>query len=727
MKSVPRDVIEVADQYYVLATSVLADRETRVLKQGETFGIFDSYGDVRPVTHAEAGIYHRGTRYLSRFELLMGEEKRPLLLNSILRDDNGLLKVDMTNHDIDPEGPVFIPKGTLHIHREKFLLDSRCFERINIVNYGSEDLETTLSFRIGADFKDIFEVRGTKRVQHGVIQPLRCEGDSAVFVYLGLDKVRRITTLKVKGQKFVQDGNTLRLAVKIPARGRYVLDTEIWFHEEGESPQHIEYERAIARVRTDHAAGRRNFCTIVSSNEQFDAWIRRSADDLVMLTTVMGQGELYPYAGIPWFCTPFGRDGLVTALECLWANPHLAEGVLRFLARTQAKAHVPERDATPGKILHEMRLGEMAALKEIPFGCYYGSVDSTPLFLILAGAYHRRTNDLKLLKDLWPNYELAIKWLYEYGDLDGDGFIEYQRESPVGLVQQGWKDSFDSVFHADGSDAAGPIALCEVQGYAYLARLEGAELAEVMGKRELAERLRKDAEELRERFDRVFWLEDLGTYALALDGEKRPCRVKSSNAGQCLFTGIVKPERAKTLVATLMQPDSFSGWGIRTIATDAARYNPMSYHNGTVWPHDVALIAWGMAKYGFADEVERLFSGLRKAVNYMELMRMPEVFCGFKRREGEAPTLYPHACAPQAWAAGSVYLLVQALLGLDINMVKKKVRFTYPRLPDYIETLKIAGLELGDQTMDLVVQNYHSDVSVQISRRAAGISVSVEK
>lgn len=727
MRSAPHDVIEVADQYYVLATSVLADRETRVLKQGETFGIFDSYGDVYPVTHAEAGIYHRGTRYLSRFELLMGEERRPLLLNSILRDDNGLLKVDMTNYDIDPEGPVFIPKGTLHIHREKFLLDSRCFERINIVNYGVDDIETTLAFRIGADFKDIFEVRGTKRAQRGVIQPLRCEDDSAVFVYLGLDKIRRITTFKVKGRKFVQDGNTVRLQIRIPARGRYALDTEVWFHEENEAPKNIEYEHAVARVRTDHAAGRKKFCTVVSSNEQFDAWIRRSADDLVMLTTAMSGGELYPYAGIPWFCTPFGRDGIITSLECLWVNPHLAEGVLRFLARMQAKEHIPEMDATPGKILHEMRGGEMAALKEIPFGCYYGSVDSTPLFLILAGAYHRRTNDLKLLKDLWPHYEMAINWLYEYGDFDRDGFIEYQRESPVGLVQQGWKDSFDSVFHEDGSDAHGPIALCEVQAYAYLARLEGAELADILGKHELAERLRKDADELREKFDQVFWLEDLGTYALALDGDKKPCRVKSSNAGQCLFTGIVKKERVGRLVETLMKPDSFSGWGIRTIATDAVRYNPMAYHNGTVWPHDVALIALGMAKYGYADEVERLFSGLRRAVNYMELMRMPEVFCGFKRREGEAPTLYPHACSPHAWAAGSVYLLLQALLGLDINMIKKKVRFTYPRLPDYIETLKIANLELGKETMDLIVQNYHSDVSVQISRRGTGISVSVEK
>ena len=723
----PQDVMKVADQYYVLATSVLADHETRVLKQGETFAIFDPYGDVQPVTHAESGIYHRGTRYVSKLELTMNGDQRPLLLNSTLRDDNGLLKVDMTNRDLRLPGTGFVAKGTLYVHREKFLLDSKCFEQIEIVNYGAIEVETDITFRLSADFADIFEVRGTRRERRGTLETSRRDDNRVLFFYKGLDGITRITCFAVKGAGFKTEAGVLRMDVRVPAGGRFVIHTEISFHEVDERTTQVDYRDALARIHSDHHAGRKKYCSIRSSNEQFDSWMRRSTDDLVMMTTPTPEGDLYPYAGIPWFCTPFGRDGIVTALECLWANPSLARGVLRFLSKTQADEHSSERDATPGKIIHEIREGEMAHLKEIPFGRYYGSVDSTPLFLCLAGAYHTRSNDLELLRELWPSYAKALAWLDDFGDLDGDGFVEYQRENPNGLVQQGWKDSTDSVFHADGKDARGPIALCEVQAYAYLARLEGAKLARALGHAKLAGELEMRAAELRERFDRAFWLEDLGTYALALDGDKRPCRVKNSNAGQCLFTGIVKPERARALVDTLMAPESFSGWGIRTIATDVRRHNPMSYHNGSVWPHDVALIAWGMARYGFADEVERLFNGLYRGAIYMEMMRMPEVFCGFERRDGEAPTLYPHACAPQAWAAGSVYLMLQALLGLEIDSTQKKVQFSHPRLPDSIESLRISNLGVDGTNIDIIVQNYHSDVSVQLSRRGTGISVTVEK
>jgi glycogen debranching enzyme len=294
-------------------------------------------------------------------------------------------------------------------------------------------------------------------------------------------------------------------------------------------------------------------------------------------------------------------------------------------------------------------------------------------------------------------------------------------------VQQGWKDSVDSVFHEDGTDAEGPIALCEVQGYAYMARIEGAKIAAAVGRTDLAADLRRRAEALRERFDEQFWQDDMGTYALALDGRKRPCRVKSSNAGQCLFTGIVKRERAPRLVEGLMRSDLFSGWGVRTISTDSVRYNPMSYHNGSIWPHDGALVAMGLAKYGYKHEVEKIFNGLFRAAIYMENLRMPEVFCGFGRREGEAPTLYPHACAPQAWAAGCVYSLVQSLLGLEIDAAKRNVSFEFPRLPETIETMRIHGLEVDGGTVDLEVQNYHSDVSIQVVKREPKVTVTVAK
>lgn len=725
--------LRVADQYYVLANSVLADQETRVLKQGETFAIFDSYGDIQPVTHSQSGLFHRGTRHLSRWELDICGDQRLLLLNSTLRDDNGVLKVDMTNPDLNLKGVGFIPKGTLHVHRESFLLESRCHERITLSSYGPWDLEIDVSLRFDADFADIFEVRGTKRSTKGRLEPVERTREGVKLVYVGLDGIHRSTVMWFSLKDFVLDErNVARFPLRIPARESAQLDIVILSCQETATTTttaaaETSHREALLRVHSDHVAGRQRYCAVRTSNEQFELWMKRSTDDLVMMTTEAEKGRLYPYAGIPWFCCPFGRDGILTALECLWANTDLARGVLAYLAHTQANERVPERDATPGKIIHEVRYGEMANLKEIPFGRYYGSVDSTPLFVCLGGAYLARTGDLEFIRALWPSFERAIFWIDRFGDLDGDGFVEYQRENPNGLVQQGWKDSNDSVFHSDDSDARGPIALCEVQGYAYMAREEGARMAEALGHRDFAIELRRKASALRESFDQTYWVEELGTFALALDGDKRPCRVRSSNAGQLLFTGIVKPERISQLIGTLMSPESFSGWGVRTIPKGVPRYNPMSYHNGSVWPHDNALIAWGMALHGHKDGVEKIFNGLFRAVMDMELYRMPEVFCGFTRREGEAPTLYPHACSPQAWAAASVYLLVQALLGIKVDGIRKKVSFFHPHLPAALETLKIHNLIVGNGSVDLVVQNYHSDVSVQISRRQGDVAVSVEK
>jgi glycogen debranching enzyme len=443
-----------------------------------------------------------------------------------------------------------------------------------------------------------------------------------------------------------------------------------------------------------------------------------------MLIAATADGP-YPYAGIPWYATTFGRDGLITALEMLWADPSIAAGVLRRLARYQATSVDPVSDAAPGKILHEMRCGEMAALREIPFGLYYGSVDATPLFVVLAGRYALRTGDYALIRELWPAIDRALDWIDGPGDPDGDGFVEYARGASTGLANQGWKDSFDSVFHADGRLAEGPIALAEVQGYVYAARRLAAACADALGEPERAAALHRRAERLRERFEAAFWVESIGTYALALDGRKEPCAVRTSNAGQVLMSAIARPDRAQRVAKQLMDPAFFSGWGIRTVAEGEARYNPMSYHNGSVWPHDNALIADGLAHYGHKDPIGAVFEGVMAAARTMEQRRLPELFCGFRRRHGRAPTLYPAACAPQAWASATPFLLLQALLGLELDAAERRVRLVNPMLPPSLGNVTIRNLRLGTASVDFAVRRDRGGVRLEVLHNPGELEVSL--
>jgi glycogen debranching enzyme len=710
---------------HLLTTSNYADDRSRVLKHGDTFAVFDHFGRIKPGGLGEEGLYHEGTRFLSR--LLMDlEGNLPIFLGSTVRGENGHLAIALTNPDLIDDGMIRLPFGTLYFAVRTFLWRSVCYHQIRVKNHGPEPVSTWLSLQFGADYADIFEIRGMKRKARGVDLDPEVHDRRVVLGYRGLDEVERRTELRFAPPPRQLSPSAARLSLHLPPRGETEYIVTVACERGAAVPQVFGFD--TARLESQAAVERYTAwsCHLHSSSGQVNAWLDRATSDLQMMTTELPTGP-YPYAGVPWFNTPFGRDGILTALQCLWLRPSLARGVLAYLASTQAVDLKPEWDAEPGKILHETRSGEMAELGEMPFGRYYGSVDATPLFVLLAGAYYERTGDIAFVRSLWDHLEAALRWIDRYGDRDGDGFIEYHRQSGDGLVHQGWKDSDDAIFHADGSPAAGPIALCEVQGYVYAARQAGAKVAAALGKRERAADLARQAEELRRNFESAFWCEDLSTYAMALDGEKRPCRIRTSNAGQCLFTGIASPERARRLARTLLSADSFSGWGVRTVAASEARYNPMGYHTGSVWPHDNALIALGLARYGMGEKALQILTGQFEAGMFFDLQRMPELFCGFSRDPGEGPILYPVACAPQAWSATSVFLLFQACLGLEISGLDQKIIFTSPHLPASLGELRIHNLEVRGASVDLMLIRQERDVGVNVIHREGEVQVLVVK
>jgi glycogen debranching enzyme len=718
------DVIRWNDQFYILASSSLADDRTEVLKHGETFAVFDRYGDIHQVLPGPQGLYHQGTRFLSQFELSMGT-RRPMLLSAGVKEDNTLFTVDLTNSDQLLDRERLVPRGTLHLCRTRFLWQATCYERILVRNYGVTDIAVSLSISMDADFADLFEARGRQRPRRGErLDTVRSE-KGLVLSYKGLDgRVRRTHVQCAPApHKVTTDGFMIESVIP-PHRD---MTWEIIIACEMKASRHrvpVSYDRAYEKAGRALQAAKSYDAHVFTSNEQFNHWLNRSLADLHMLISETPQG-FYPYAGVPWFSVPFGRDGIITALQMLWMNPAIARGVLGFLAATQATESRPEQDAEVGKILHETRQGEMAALGEIPFGKYYGSVDATPLFVVLAGAYFERSGDRDFLKALWPHVQRALYWIDRYGDPTDMGFITYARRSADGLVHQGWKDSHDAVFHADGTAAQGPIALCEVQAYVYQAKRAAADMARVLGHVKQADKLLAEAASFRERFERAFWCDELDSYALALDGRGRPCRVRASNAGHCLYGGIAGKERGLRTARALLSREFFSGWGVRTVATSESRYNPMSYHNGSVWPHDNAIIAAGMAAYDYKQGAMQILSGIFDASLFLELHRLPELFCGFSRQPGKSPTLYPTACSPQAWASGAGFLLLQACLGLRIDAPHRLVSFVRPMLPPFLERVEIRNLSIGTARLDLMLDRHENDVALRVARRTGEVEVVV--
>jgi len=712
------EFLTIDQEFYVKATSSLADDRTRVLKYGETFVVFNRYGDIESVGTMQFGLFHMETRHLSRLAFYLFGRK-PLLLNSTIREDNSLLSVDATNFETGLPSGRTIEQGTIHIFRASSLSKGACHVQFRFMNYGNEPDALSLAFLFDADFADIFEVRGTKRKQHGNKLEDRVEDTTLVLGYQGLDGVTRHTRIAFSTPPEALESGEAVFTRELPPRAEWTLSLNIHCERTAASPA-----VAVTGMQDDEGEEIPLFLTRVStSNRRCNSWLTRSQADLEML--MRGNPEKgYPYAGVPWYSTVFGRDGIITALECLWLEPGVARGVLAYLAETQATHEDPDRDAEPGKIIHEIRHGEMAATGEVPFGRYYGSVDSTPLFLILAGAYFTRTDDAEFIRTIWQHIEAALSWIDRCADVDGDGFYEYQKQSESGLVQQGWKDSHDSIFHRNGEMAKPPIALCEMQAYVYAAKRAIAKICERTGLADWHTRLNAEANELQARYDSAFWNEELQTYAIALDGEKKQCQVRTSNAGHALFSRIASRARALVVCDTLMDGASFSGWGIRTVAAREARYNPMAYHNGSVWPHDNALIGAGFGYYEQQHTAARLLTGMFEAATLVDLNRLPELFCGFHRRsDGTGPTLYPVACAPQAWAAAAPYLLLSACLGLEIDAAERLVQFENPTLPSFVNELRIAGLAIKDARVDLLISRRDQAIAVDVLKKEGAIEI----
>lgn len=675
------------------------------LKDANTFLLADALGDVQD---SNDGLFTNDTRMLSRFELTVAGRK-PSLLGAAINQDNTLFTAHLTNTPLPAPGERSIPHGVIHIERRRFLWDGRLYEQLILTNFSEFEVEVPLKLGFAADFADIFEVQGHTRRQRGVILPGTVNGHAVCLSYRGRDDLLRSTHIGFSPEPIALSQGEADFRVALRQGARTEMFIEIGAQQDG-PPSGERFHTAVQQLSLSMQQRLRQGASIGTSGPLFNQWLDRSRSDLALLTTPLPTGP-YPYAGIPWFATQFGRDAIITSLQTLWINPHLAAGVLGFLASTQAREESAFRDSQPGKIMHETRRGEMAVLREVPFGLYYGGVDTTPLFVMLAGAYESRTGDRALVDRIWDSLLAATQWIEERLDTSPTGFLDYARGEQTGLVNQAWKDSHDSMFHADGRFPRGPLAVVEVQGYAYAALKAMSQLCGRRGDRDRSDAWLRRAERLRAAIEEKFWVPEMNFYAIAIDGEAQPCKVYASNAGHLLYCNVPGDKRAALVASQLLSSRFCSGWGIRTLAEGEARYNPMSYHNGSIWPHDTSLCAAGIARYRGSASILQILNETFEAATHFA-MRLPELYCGFPRVSGQAPAPYPVACLPQAWSSGSVFMLLQACLGIRIDGESNEIHVERPMLPIGIESLLVRDLPINGTQMDLEFHRLGEDVAV---------------
>ena len=714
-----------------------------VLKEDQVFVTTNAMGDM-PLGQS-LGLYSRDTRYLSLYTLTL-EGKEPVLLSSS-SEHNFMANLQLTNPALGLENGYTILPNTISLRRNR-LVQGGMLERIGLFNYNSFPVRLRLALDLGADFRDMFDIRGFPRNARGITHRPAWEQGVLTLGYTGLDNLDRHTSISFdpppsyvnveanpqqpieQRLEAIYPGNAPAMKeVILPPWARAVWEIELephtpWFVNLTvipEGPEELQpkglFDTDARGLRADYADWYAGSSRLATDNEVFDALLNRSLTDLRVLMDRV-PGGLLPAAGIPWYSVPFGRDSLITALQMLLFQPEVALGTLRFLAQHQGTKEDPWRDEEPGKILHEMRFGEMASLGEIPHTPYYGTADATPLFIMLFVEAMRWTADEELYNDLLPNIRQALDWIDHFGDADGDGYVEYASKSRWGLRNQGWKDSYDALKFPDGRLPEPPIALVEVQAYVYAAKIGMSELLMSRGDTVGGTKLAREAHILRERFNKDFWMHEQGFYAQALDGSKRQVPSISSNPGHALMCGIVDDDKARAVVRRLMSPDMLCGWGIRSLSSDEPSFNPMSYHNGSVWPHDNALIVTGLRRYGFHAEAAEVMEQVVQAGIRFKLFRLPELYCGFARdlRYYSVPAEYPVSCSPQAWAAGTVPYFCQTMLGIEPDATANRISVT-PHLPASLSQISLEGLRVGQVSLDLYISRNPGNAGYKIEAR----------
>ncbi|MCX8032346.1 MAG: amylo-alpha-1,6-glucosidase [Thermoleophilia bacterium] len=715
-----------------------------ILKDGDLFFVTKPNGDV-PIDQIHAtGLYYHDCRFLDGYELRIAGHALEMLVSTAARGYQSL--VELTNPElISADGTVIAPLETIGVKWTRTLdcATLSLYDTLLIRNFSRNTVSLPVSLSFRAGFQDVFAVRALDATVPGKLLPPRVEGSKLQFEYHGRDGIRREVTVTFAQNPDVWEGTTATFLVDLPARGERQIALVVSIREtaldgvatggtceatDGTSWIAIRPVMDHDQLTAAHVQAvdqwRDGQTKVKSSSLLLDAIVERSFRDLYLLRS-SAEGEEYYAAGVPWFATLFGRDSIISALQTLAYDPRIARQTLRLLAAFQGTKVDTWREEQPGKILHELRVGELARIGQVPHSPYYGSIDATPLFLVLAAEYFFWTADAQTIRHLQPNIEAALQWILD--NENEQGYLAYQgTNSAGGLQNQGWKDSDNGVPDVDGSPAEPPIALVEVQSYVYLAYRRLAEMFRRLGEGDYAAELDRRADQLRDRFNRDFWIESRGCYALALQRDGQPVKVCSSNAGHALWAEIAPLDFARRTKKRLMRPDMFTGWGIRTLSEHETAYSPVGYHVGTVWPHDNSLIAAGFRRYGFDRAALRLFSGLMRAAMHFELYRLPELFAGYSQADYEVPVHYPLASKPQAWAAGAIPYMLTELLGLRPEADCHRLNVVSPVLPDFVDRIELQDLSIGEQRVDLLFERTSTRVAVEVRRKDRPLEVVVK-